>query len=108
MGREEDRTGRIYLEQLKTTIQGCHAGAILADPALRSRFVCSLGCCQHRGFEDLPERRREHYLWMRHREVEELRVLPTDGMRRDRVHEQLRDAREAGRVVRRTPRQAHR
>lgn len=38
---------------------------------------------------------------MRHREVEELRVLPTDGMRRDRVHEQLRDARETGRVVRR-------
>lgn len=66
--RELERRGkgggpdrRIYLEQLKTTLQGRHAGAILADRSLRSRFVCSLGCCQHRGFEDLSERRREHY-----------------------------------------------
>lgn len=59
--RELERRGkgggpdrRIYLEQLKTTLQGRHAGAILADRGLRSRFICSLGCCQHRGFEDLP------------------------------------------------------
>jgi hypothetical protein len=86
---------------LKTTLRGRHARAILADRALRSRFICELGCCQHRGFEDLPERRREHYLWVRHREVEQLRGLPTEGMRRDRIHEQLRDARETGMVVRR-------
>jgi hypothetical protein len=93
---------RVYLEQLKTTLQGRHADAILQNRTLRSRFVCTLGCCEHRGFENLAERRRQHYLWVRHHEIGVLRKRPTDGMRLDLVHEQLRDAREVGSVVRRT------
>jgi hypothetical protein len=92
---------RIYFEPLKTTLKGRHAAAILENRALRGRFTCALGCCQHRGFEDLADRRREHYLWVRAHEVEVLRDTPTDGLRIDLVHEQLRDAREHGAAVRR-------
>jgi len=106
--RERETTGssargdrRIYLEQLKTTLTGRNATAILENRPLRSRFVCSLGCCEHKGFENLAERRRQHYLWVRDHEIEALRARPTDQMRIDLVYEQLRDAREAGRVVRR-------
>jgi hypothetical protein len=107
--RELERTGkgggpgrRIYLEQLKTTLQNRYVDAILQNRTLRSRFVCTLGCCEHRGFENLTERRRQHYLWVRDHEIGLLRKRPTDEMRLDLVHEQLRDAREAGIVVRRT------
>lgn len=93
---------RVYLEQLKTTLTGRHAVAILEDRALRSRVACTLGCCKHRGFEDLAERRRQHYLWVRSHEVELLRECPTEGMRVDLVYEQLRTAREVGAVVNRT------
>jgi hypothetical protein len=80
---------------------GRHAAAILADRALRARLVCTRGCCIHRGFEDLADRRRQHYLWARDAEVEEVRARPTADMRRDLVHERLRDARDAARHVRR-------
>ena len=93
---------RIYFERLKTTLPGRHAARVLADRDLRSRFTCTLGCCEHGGFEELPDRRRTHYLWTRHHEIEELRNSPTLGMREDAVHEQLRDAREEAVVVRRT------
>jgi hypothetical protein len=93
---------RIYLEPLKTTVQGKHAAVILGPEAgLRGRFTCTRGCCQYRGFEDLPDRRRQHFLWARSGEVDELRARPTEALRRDHVHEQLRDAREAARLVRR-------
>ena len=93
---------RIYLEQLKTTLTGRHAAAILEDRTLRSRVACTLGCCKHRGFENLAERRRQHYLWVRDHEVNLLRGRPTESMRADLVYEQLRTAREVGAVVRRT------
>lgn len=106
--RERERSGkgggpdrRIYFERLKTTLPGRHADRVLADRGLRPRFTCTLGCCEHGGFEELPDRRRTHYLWTRHHEIEELRKSPTSGMREDAVHEQLRDAREDGSVVRR-------
>lgn len=101
--RQRGRGGgdrRIYFELLKTTLKGVHARAILGDHLLRGRFTCTLGCCQHRGFEDLPDRRRQHYLWVRHDEVEQLRAQPTDGLRIDWIHERLRDARGAGTAVR--------
>jgi hypothetical protein len=102
--RRSERGGggdrRIYIEQLKTTLTGRHAAAILANRQLRSRFTCSLGCCQHRGFDELPDRRRQHYLWVRQHEVNELRDCPTDATRVDWIHERLRDARGAGRAVR--------
>lgn len=104
--KRDGKTGaadrRIYLELLKTTLPGRHANRIIGDRNLRGRFTCTLGCCRHGGFEELPDRRRPHYLWVRHHEIEELRARPTDGMRADLVHEQLRDAREAASVVRRT------
>ncbi len=91
---------RVYFELLKTTLKGRHARAILSDRQLRARFTCSLGCCQHGGFEELPNRRRKHYLWVRHHEVKELSNQPTAELRRDWVHERLRDARGAGSAVR--------
>jgi hypothetical protein len=92
---------RIYLEPLKTTLTGRHAAAILADRTLRSRMACTLGCCKHNGFENLADRRRQHYLWVRDHEVRKLREQPTEGMRIDAVYEQLRTARETGAVVNR-------
>jgi hypothetical protein len=86
---------------LKTTMTGKHAAAILERPGLRSRFVCSHGCCRFRGFEDLPARRRQHFLWSRDAEVSAIRGRPNGGLRRDYVREQLRDAQETGRIVRR-------
>lgn len=106
--REQKREGltggadrRIYLELLKTTLRGKHANRIIGDRSLRARFTCAHGCCRHGGFDELPDRRRQHYLWVRHHEIGELRARPTAGMRIDLVHEQLRDAREAASVVRR-------
>lgn len=93
---------RIYLEQLKTTFSSRHGAAIVENRALRSHVACPLGCCKHRGFEGLAERARQHYLWARSHEVELLRACPTEGMRVDLVHEQLRSAREVGAVVSRT------
>lgn len=92
---------RIYLEPLKTTLRSRDAARILSNETLRGRFVCNHGCCRHVGFEALPERSRQHYLWARDHEVQELRSCPTPAARRDRVHEQLRDARETARLVRR-------
>jgi hypothetical protein len=90
---------RVYLQQLKTTLSGVHAEAILADRTLRSHVACTLGCCKHRGFENLSGRSRQHYLWVRDHEVDLLRKRPTDSMRIDLVYEQLRSAREIGTVV---------
>ncbi len=90
---------RVYLEQLKTTLSGRHAAAILEDRALRSHVTCTLGCCRHRGFENLAARSRQHYLWVRDHEVDLLRKRPTESMRVDLVYEQLRSAREIGGVV---------
>jgi hypothetical protein len=61
-----------------------------------------LGCFKHRGFEGLIGHRRQHYLWVRTHEVDLLRECPTEAMRVDLVHEQLRNAREIGGVVART------
>jgi hypothetical protein len=93
---------RIYLERLKTTLTGRHATSIIEDRALRSSVACTLGCCKHRGFENLAERRRQHYLWARSHEVDLLREQPTQALRVDLVYEQLRTAHEVGAVVTRT------
>lgn len=85
---------RIYLEPVKTTMKGVYADAILERPGLRYRFVCNHSCCQYRGYEDLPARRRQHFLCTRDAEVSEVRKRPTTGLRLDFVREQLRDAQE--------------
>jgi hypothetical protein len=85
---------RIYIEQLKTTLKGSHATAILGQRGLRSRFVCNHSCCQYRGFEDLALRRRQHFLCTREAEVAAVHACATPGLRRDMVREQLRDAQE--------------
>lgn len=92
---------RIYLEPVKTTMKGDYADAIFERPGLRYRFVCNHSCCQYRGYEDLSARRRQHFLCTRDAEVSEVRKRPTTGLRLDFVREQLRDAQETGRVVRR-------
>lgn len=93
---------RIYFEILKTTMKGAHSTAILGRAGLRSRVVCNHSCCQYCGFEDLAARRRQHFLCARDAEVAELRSRPAGGMRLDLVREQLRDAQETGRLVRRS------
>lgn len=95
------RDRRVYLEQLKTTLPSRYADPLLAELGVRARFTCQHACCVHRGFEDLAERRRPHYLWTRDAEVAALRALPTASLRISAVHEQLRTAREHGQVVRR-------
>jgi hypothetical protein len=92
---------RIYFEILKTTMKGTHATVMLDRAGLRSRFVCNHNCCQYRGFEDLAARRRQHFLCSRDAEVADLRRRPSGELRLDLVREQLRDAQETGRVVRR-------
>jgi hypothetical protein len=106
--REASRQGatagpgrRTYLEPLKTTMKAADADAILANRTLRHRFACTLGCCRNVGFESLPDRRRQHYLWVRDHEVEELRARPTNSMRVEFILEQLREARENAQLVRR-------
>jgi hypothetical protein len=94
------RDRRIYLEPLKTTLQARHAQLLLQELGLRARFACELGCCRHRGFEDLPDRRRVHYLFTRDAEVAALRDKP-DALRLEVVHQQLLGAREHARAVRR-------
>ncbi len=100
-GRGGGPDRRVYFEPLKTTLMGRDAATVIATPALRGHLVCSLGCCQHRGFEDLQDRRRQHYLWVREHEVDELRRKSTRAMRIDLIHEQLVSARELGMRVRR-------
>lgn len=95
------RDRRIYFEILKTTLQNKHAAPLLEDRAVRHRLTCSLGCCRYRGFEDLAERRRTHYLWTRTAEVSHLRDRPS-AVHRTLVQEQLVSAREHARVIRRT------
>lgn len=93
---------RVYLEPLKTTMAARQAKLILEHPQLRAKFACDLGCCRFQGLEELAERSRPHYLWTRNDEVRDIRDLGTPSMKLDFVHEQLRDAREMGRLVRRT------
>ena len=92
---------RIYFEVLKTTMQRAHATAMLERQGLRSRLICNHSCCQYRGFEDLAARRRQHFLCTRDAEVASIRGTPTEALRRDLICEQLRDAQEMGRIVRR-------
>jgi hypothetical protein len=53
-----------------------------------------------RGFDGLADRRRPHYLWVRHDEVDRLRRKPTVEMKVEHVHNNLLEAREQSRVVR--------
>lgn len=105
--RQRQREGRgggdrrMYFDLLKTTLKGAHARALIEDTKIRGHFTCNHGCCRYRGFEDLPERRRQHYLWSRLAEVDELRKKASGGLKVDLVHEELRNAREAGVLVRR-------
>jgi len=95
------RNRRIYLEHLKTTLVHKYATTILSDDGLRSRFVCNLRCCRFKGFEGIADRRREHYLHVRMNEVDRLRAEATPALRINRMHDQLVEAREHARVVRR-------
>lgn len=93
------RKRRIYLEPLKTTLLSADVDAILREPGLRSRFACQETCCRWSGWEGLADRRRHHYLNVRLAEVGQLAGLPTSEMRLQRVHQQLQEAQDHGRVV---------
>ena len=92
---------RLYLAPVRTTMPMRQAQLIL-DSELRGHFACQLGCCRFQNLDDLSERTRQHFLWSRNEEVRRIRELDTRMMRLDAVHEDLRNARELGRQVRRT------
>lgn len=92
---------RLYLDPLKTTLPGPQARALVGLRGLRGHFACGLRCCRFRGFEDILDRHREHYLHTRIHEVEQLALLPTDEMRAERLRDDLVSAQEKGRMVRR-------
>jgi hypothetical protein len=96
------RNRRVYLAELKTTLQSRHAEAILREPGLRGRFTCELGCCRFSGLADLVDRRRQHYLRVRQHEVAEVARLPSRSSRLEVLHGNLLEAREHGLVVART------
>jgi hypothetical protein len=96
------RNRRVYLSQLKTTLQSQYAEAILGEPGLRARFTCELGCCRFAGLADVVERRRHHYLRVRQHEVAEVATLPSPTSRVELLHGKLLEAREHGLVVART------
>ena len=98
-GRKGNR--RIYLEALRTTLPARVADSILAQKGLRARFACGLACCRWHGYEDLAERGRTHYLWVRHREVAYLAEQPTPEMKIDAVANMLAEAQETAKVVKR-------
>jgi hypothetical protein len=93
---------RIYLGPLKTTMARRQAELILSRDGLRGKFSCSLGCCRFAELSDLAGRSRHHYLWSRNDEVRAIREQPTRSAKLDLVHEELRNARELSRLVRRT------
>lgn len=93
---------RIYLSPLRTTLPARQAELILNHPGLAGRFACDLGCCRFQRLDELPERARQHFLWTRNEEVRAIRSLETRSMKLDLIHEELRTARETGRLVRRT------
>lgn len=92
---------RLYLAPLRTTMPVRQARIIL-NSDLRGHFACDLGCCRFQGLDELPDRARQHFLWTRNDEVRGIRELDTPSMKLDAVHEDLRNARELGRQVRRT------
>jgi len=98
---ERGRDRRVYLEPLKTTLASAHIRAIIDSAGLRSRFTCTLGCCEMRGFEELLDRGRQHYLWTRQSEIGELRQRHTSEARLSHAYEELVTAREHARVLRR-------
>jgi hypothetical protein len=91
---------RVYLSPLRTTMPARSAQLIL-NSELRGRFACDLGCCRFQKLDELSDRARQHFLWSRNDEVRVLRELETRSMRIDAIHEDLRNARELGRQVRR-------
>lgn len=93
------RRRRIYLEALKSSIMADELDAILAEPELRSRFICQLECCRWSGWEGLAGRRRPHYLHARSHEVAEIASQPNQEMRLHHVHTQLLHARDDAQVV---------
>jgi hypothetical protein len=92
---------RLYLAPLRTTMPVRQAQIIL-NSDLRGHFACDLGCCRFQGLDELPDRARQHFLWTRNDEVRGIRELDTPSMKLDAIHEDLRNARELGRQVRRT------
>jgi hypothetical protein len=95
------RRRRVYLERLKTTLEAKDVEAIFGEQGLRTRFACTLPCCESKGFEGLADRRRQHYLRVRTSEVGALRRSPTGPMRLHEVHNDLVTARDHADVVRR-------
>jgi hypothetical protein len=99
--REQRRGGagkRLFLEPLMTTLRDKHAVPLLSDALIRGRLVCPHACCRFRGFEDLLDRRRPHYLRTKTEGARRLWSVP-QGLRRTIVAERIQTARENARLA---------
>jgi hypothetical protein len=93
---------RIYLGQLLTTLPAKVVDALLRLEGVRGRLVCNLACCRLAGHPGLADRRGEHYLFSRAKEVEQLRAQPTTSLQLHDVHQKLLAARDLASVAKRS------
>lgn len=99
-GKGGGATRRLYLEPLKTTLDAKQTTPLLADATLRSHLACNLGCCRFRTIETLPERGRQHFLYVRRREVDRMRSLNIPAMRLHQMESDLQTARSLAHTLR--------
>ncbi len=73
-GQGSGRARRVYFGDLLTSLSPSLANRILAQPGLRSSFACSGPCCRER-LSDAVLSARDHFLWGRMKEIQEMRAI---------------------------------
>jgi len=73
-GRGSGRARRVYFGDLLTSLSPSLANRIFAQPGLRSSFACNGPCCRER-LSDAVLSARDHFLWGRMNEIQELRAI---------------------------------
>jgi hypothetical protein len=86
----------IYIELLRRTVRGRIGLALLGDPSMRPKVMCDdERCCPH-GVADTIDRRREHAVRSRAKELAALEAQPH---REWRLHQVAKDARAAAELA---------
>lgn len=67
--------------------------------SVRGRYVCNHPCCRGTGQAGLADRRQEHYLFTRTREVQHLRDRPTQRLRLHDLYQTLLAARDLATIT---------
>ena len=89
----QPRGRRIYLPQLLTSLSERAALEIYKTSGLCSSFVCRLPCYEDEQLAVATIRNREHFLYVRLKEIEDLRGRPPS-WRIEEIHNRLRTARQ--------------